>query len=152
MGKFLSRFLFLAVFLGSYIEPLYAIEKDQKCKKFGKGFETLQDSNINGEKILDYSLICYEKDNHLILATNANQDNNITSKINVEDFWKRLKKIRESKYGIDPSWDKNINYCSNWANNIAISKGEGLVISKLVKYANNCMQTLEFMTNSVMDD
>ena len=39
-------------------------------------------------------------------------DKNITSKIDVDSFWLEVKKVREIKYGVDASWDKNMDYCS----------------------------------------
>ena len=37
---------------------------------------------------------------------------NVITKIEIDDFWKQLKEIRETKYGIDEVWEKNIDYCS----------------------------------------
>ena len=79
-------------------------------------------------------------------------DEKITSKVDVETFWKQLKETREIKYGKDEGWDKNMDYCSYWSENIALTKGEGLVMSKLIKYADKCMNTLNFMTRFMFDE
>ena len=78
-------------------------------------------------------------------------DKNITSKIDVQTFWKQVKETRELKYGKDPSWDKNMDYCSYFSEKIAVSKGEGLVMSNLIKYADKCMKTLNLMTKYVLE-
>ena len=90
----------------------------------------------------------------LFLATaNSEQwDKNITTKIDVESFWKQVKETRESKYGVDKEWDKNMDYCSYFAEKIALSKGEGLIMSKLIKYANKCHKTLNLMTNYLLEE
>ena len=86
-------------------------------------------------------------------ATHSEEwDKNITSKIDVDSFWLEVKKVREIKYGVDASWDKNMDYCSYWSDQIAKSKGEGLVMSKLIKYADKCMNTLNFMTKYMLDE
>ena len=88
-----------------------------------------------------------------LISANAEQwDKNITTKIDVESFWKQVKETREIKYGKDPSWDKNMDYCSYFAEKIAVSKGEGYVMSKLIKYANKCHQTLNFMTKYMLEN
>ena len=79
-------------------------------------------------------------------------DKNITSKIDVQTFWKQVKETREIKYGKDEGWDKNMDYCSYWSENIALTKGEGLVMSNLIKYADKCMNTLNFMTKYMLDE
>ena len=79
-------------------------------------------------------------------------DKKITSKVDVATFWKQLKETREIKYGKDEGWDKNMDYCSYWSENIALSKGEGLVMSKLIKYADKCMNTLQFMTKYILEE
>ena len=79
-------------------------------------------------------------------------DKNITSKIDVQTFWKQVKETREIKYGKDEGWNKNIDFCSYWSENIALTKGEGLVMSKLIKYADKCMNTLNFMTKYMLDE
>ena len=89
----------------------------------------------------------------LIIDANAEQwDKNITTKIDVESFWNKVKEIRELKYGKDPSWDKNMDYCSNFAEQIAVSKGEGYVMSNLIKYADKCHKTLNFMTKYILEE
>ena len=72
-------------------------------------------------------------------------DKNITTKIDVDTFWKEVKDTRKLKYGEDIGWDTNMDYCSYFAENIAKSKGEGYVMSQLIKYADKCMNTLNFM-------
>ena len=79
-------------------------------------------------------------------------DENITTKIDVQTFWKQVKETREIKYGKDDGWDKNMDYCSYWSENIALTKGEGLVMSNLIKYADKCMNTLNFMTKYMLDE
>ena len=79
-------------------------------------------------------------------------DKNITTKIDVQTFWKQVKETREIKYGKDEGWDKKMDYCSYLSENIALSKGEGLVMSKLIKYADKCMNTLNFMTQYVLEE
>ena len=88
----------------------------------------------------------------LMTANSEQWDKNITTKIDVESFWKQVKETREIKYGKDPSWDKNMDYCSYFAEKIAISKGEGLAMSKLIKYSNKCHQTLNFMTKYLLNE
>ena len=86
-------------------------------------------------------------------SANAEQwDKNITTKIDVESFWKQVKETREIKYGKDPSWDKNMDYCSYFAEKIALSKGEGYVMSNLIKYADKCHKTLNFMTKYLLEE
>ena len=86
------------------------------------------------------------------ITANAEQwDKNITTKVDVETFWKQLKETREIKYGRDEGWDKNMDYCSYWSENIALTKGEGLVMSNLITYADKCMNTLNLMTKYVLE-
>ena len=88
----------------------------------------------------------------LFISANAEQwDKNIITKVEVETFWNQVKKTRALKYGEDPSWDKNMDYCSYFAEKIALSKGEGFVMSKLIEYADKCHQTLNFMTNYLLE-
>ena len=84
-------------------------------------------------------------------AHSQQTDENINTKIDVEYFWNQIKKTREIKYGVDKHWNKNMDYCSYFAENIALTKGEGLVMSKLVKYANKCHHTLNFMTKYLLE-
>tara|TARA_B100001057_G_scaffold471652_1_gene534189 strand:- start:134 stop:460 length:327 start_codon:yes stop_codon:yes gene_type:complete len=87
------------------------------------------------------------------ITANAEQwDKNITTKVDVESFWNQVKETREIKYGKDSSWDKNMNYCSYFAEKIAVSKGEGYVMSNLIKYADKCHKTLNFMTRYMLDE
>ena len=86
------------------------------------------------------------------ITANAEQwDKNITTKVDVESFWNQVKETREIKYGKDEGWDKNMDYCSYWSENIALTKGEGLVMSNLIKYAGKCMNILNFMTKNVLE-
>ena len=88
-----------------------------------------------------------------LISANAEQwDKNITTKIDVESFWKQVKETREIKYGKDPSWDKNMDYCSYFAEKIALSKGEGYLMSNLIKYADKCHKTLNFMTKYLLEE
>ena len=79
------------------------------------------------------------------------RDAKITTKIDVETFWKQIKKTREIKYGKDSAWEINFDYCSNWSNKIAISKGEGYVMSNLIRSTNKCLNTLGLMTKYVLE-
>ena len=74
---------------------------------------------------------------------------NVITKIEVDDFWNQLKEIRKIKYGIDEEWEINIDYCSNWSKRAAISNGEGYIMSNLVTYTNICMETLSKMNDMV---
>tara|TARA_Y100001978_G_scaffold141115_1_gene126302 strand:+ start:226 stop:543 length:318 start_codon:yes stop_codon:yes gene_type:complete len=88
-----------------------------------------------------------------LATTNSEQwDKNITTKVDVDSFWKQVKETRERKYGVDKEWDKNMDYCSYFAEKIALSKGEGLIMSKLIKYANKCHKTLNLMTNYLLEE
>ena len=80
------------------------------------------------------------------------RDTKITTKVDVETFWKQLKKIREIKYGKDSDWEINFDYCSNWSNKIAISKGEGYIMSNLIRYTHKCLETLGLMTKNVLEE
>ena len=82
---------------------------------------------------------------------NKERDSKITTKIDVETFWKQVKKIRESKYGKDSAWEINFDYCSNWSSKIAIIKGEGYVMSNLIRYTHKCLNTLGLMTKYVLE-
>ena len=77
---------------------------------------------------------------------------NIITKIEVDDFWKQLKEIRELKYGIDEKWEINIDYCSNWSEGVALSKDGGYIMSNLVAYTNMCMDTLNKMTEMIYSE
>ena len=80
------------------------------------------------------------------------RDAKITTKIDVETFWEQVKKTREIKYGKDSAWEINFDYCSNWSNKIAISKGEGYVMSNLIQYTKKCLNTLRLMTKYVLEE
>ena len=45
-----------------------------------------------------------------------------------------------------------MDYCSYFAEKIAVSKGEGYVMSNLIKYADKCHKTLNFMTRYMLDE
>ena len=92
--------------------------------------------------------LCYP---FFVTANSEQWDKNITTKVNVESFWKQVKETRERKYGVDTEWDKNMDYCSYFAEKIALSKEEGLIMSKLIKYANKCHKTLNLMTNYLLE-
>ena len=79
------------------------------------------------------------------------RETKITTKVDVETFWEQLKKIREIKHGKDSAWEINFDYCSNWSTKIAISKGEGYVMSKLIRYTQKCLNTLGLMTKYVLE-
>ena len=87
-----------------------------------------------------------------INANSKQWEQKITTKVDVESFWNQLKKTRAIKYGVDKDWDKNMDYCSYFAEKIALSKGEGLVMSKLIKYSNKCHQTLNIMTKYLLNE
>jgi hypothetical protein len=88
----------------------------------------------------------------LITANAEKWDKKITTKVDVETFWNQVKETREIKYGKDPSWDKNMDYCSYFAEKIALSKGEGYLMSNLIKYADKCHKTLNFMTKYLLEE
>ena len=82
---------------------------------------------------------------------NKDRDAKITTKIDVETFWKQVKKTREIKYGKNSAWEVNFDYCSNWSSKIAISKGEGYIMSNLIRYTHKCLNTLDLMTKYVLE-
>ena len=45
-----------------------------------------------------------------------------------------------------------MDYCAYFSEKIALAKGEGLVMSNLIKYADKCMNTLNFMTDYVLNE
>ena len=81
----------------------------------------------------------------LLIPFFSYSNENVITKIEIDDFWKQLKDIRETKYGIDEVWEKNIDYCSDWSERVALSKDEGFIMSNLVAYTNICMDTLSKM-------
>lgn len=83
---------------------------------------------------------------------NKGRDAKITTKIDIETFWKQVKKTREMKYGKDSDWDINFDYCSYWSSKIAILKGEGYIMSNLIRYTNKCLNTLGLMTKYVLEE
>ena len=87
----------------------------------------------------------------LITAKTEQLDKNITTKVDVKSFWNQLKRTREIKYGINEEWNRNIDYCSYWSEKVALSKGEELVVSNLMKYATKCMATLKQMTKTMYE-
>ena len=104
------------------------------------------------QKIFQRFLIIFFVSPFFITSKAEQWDKNITTKVDVESFWNQLKEIREKKYGVDKDWDKNMDYCSYFAEKIALSKGEGLVMNKLIKYADKCHQTLNFMTKYLLEE
>ena len=44
-----------------------------------------------------------------------------------------------------------MDYCSYFSEKIAVSKGEGYVISNLINYADKCHNTVNFMTRYMLD-
>ena len=80
------------------------------------------------------------------------RDTKITTKVDVETFWKQLKKIREIKYGKDLALEINFDYCSNWSSKIATLKEEGYVMSNLIRYTSKCLRTLGLMTKYVLQE
>ena len=98
------------------------------------------------KKIFLKFLIVYLFSPFLITSKAEQWDKNITTKVDVESFWNQVKETREKKYGVDKDWNRNMDYCSYFSEKIAISKGEGLVMSKLIKYADKCHKTLKFMS------
>ena len=104
------------------------------------------------QKIFQRFLIIFFVSPFFITSKAEQWDKNITTKVDVESFWNQLKEIREKKYGVDKDWDKNMDYCSHFAEKIALSKGEGLIMSKLIKYANKCHKTLNLMTNYFLEE
>ena len=78
----------------------------------------------------------------LLIPFFSYSNENVITKIEIDGFWKQLKEIRETKYGIDEVWEKNIDYCSDWSERVALSKDEGFIMSNLVTYTNICMETL----------
>ena len=83
---------------------------------------------------------------------NKERDSKIITKIDVETFWKQVKKTREIKYGKDSAWDINFDYCRNWSSKIAISKGEAYVMSNLIRYKHKCFKTLGLMTKYFLEE
>ena len=83
---------------------------------------------------------------------NKKWDSKITTKVDIETFWERVKETREIKYGKDSNWETNFDYCSNWSNKIAIIKGEGYVMSNLIRYMHKCLNTLGLMTKNVLEE
>ena len=102
-------------------------------------------------KIFSQFLVIYLISTFFTKVSSEQLNKNITTKVDVEYFWNRIKKTREIKYGVDKDWNKNMDYCSYFAEKIALSKGEGLVMSKLIKYANKCHNTLNLMTEYILE-
>ena len=87
-----------------------------------------------------------------LTANSEKGDKNIRTKVDVKSFWNQIKKTREIKYGVDKGWDKNMDYCSYFAEKIALSHGEGLVVSNLIKYVNKCHYTLNLITKYMLQE
>ena len=47
---------------------------------------------------------------------------------------------------------EEMDYCSYFSEKISLTKREGLVMSNLIKYADKCMNTLNFMTKYMLDE
>ena len=103
------------------------------------------------QKIFQRFLIIFFVSPFFITSKAEQWDKNITTKVDVESFWNQLKEIREKKYGVDKDWDKNMDYCSYFAEKIAISKGEGYIMSNLIRYTHKCLNTLGLMTKYVLE-
>ena len=169
MKLFSSKLILFSLISGSVLTPLNASntqtfwnpqgEKQKKCSAWSNRFLTAKDGTYTQTKLDKYVQMCienYDSMKKLKYVSNTKKeskwDENITTKIDVQTFWKQVKETREIKYGKDKGWDKNMDYCSYWSENIALSKGEGLVMSKLIKYADKCMNTLNFMTKYMLDE
>ena len=169
MKIFSSKFILFSLISGSILTPLSAGnvqafwnpqgEKKEKCSEWSNRFLTAKDDTFTQTKLYKYVQMCvenYESMKKLKYVSNTKTDpkwdEKITSKIDVQTFWKQVKETREIKYGKDEGWDKNMDYCSYWSENIALTKGEGLVMSNLIKYADKCMNTLNFMTKYMLDE
>ena len=169
MKIFSSKLILFSYISGSVLTPLNTKnihtflhpkgEKQQKCSAWSNRFPAAKKGTFTQTKFDKYLQIClrnYESIKKLKYVSNTKTeskwDRNITTQIDVQTFWKQVKETREIKYGKDEGWDKNMDYCSYWSENIALSKGEGLVMSKLIKYADKCMNTLNFMTKYMLDE
>ena len=169
MKIFSSKLILFSLISGSVLTPLNGQniqtiwnpegEKQQICSAWSSRFLTTKDDTFTQTKLEKYVQMCvenYESMKKLKYVSNTKKDPNwdekISTKIDVQTFWKQVKETREIKYGKDEGWNKNIDYCSYWSENIALTKGEGLVMSKLIKYADKCMNTLNFMTRFMFDE
>ena len=169
MNKITSKLILFSLISGSVLIPLNAKnietiwnpqgDKRQKCSSWSNRFLTAKDGTFTQIKLDKYVQICvenYESMKKLKYVSNTitdpKRDEKITTKIDVKTFWNQVKETREIKYGKDKGWNKNMDYCSYWSENIALTKEEGLVMSKLIKYADKCMNTLNFMTRFVLDE
>jgi len=45
-----------------------------------------------------------------------------------------------------------MDYCSYLAEKIALLKGEGYIMSNLIKYADKCHKTLNFMIRFILEE
>tara|TARA_B100000161_G_scaffold201142_1_gene146879 strand:- start:229 stop:564 length:336 start_codon:yes stop_codon:yes gene_type:complete len=83
---------------------------------------------------------------------NKERDAKITSKIDVETFWKQVKKTREIKYGKDLAF----SFCNgNFVRPIAaIIKIDipSYIMSNLIRYTSKCLETLGLMTKYVLQE
>ena len=169
MKKFSSKLILFSLISGSFLTPLNARniqtfwnpqgEKQQKCSSWSNRFLTAKDGNYSQTKLDKYVQMCIENYDSMKklkyvsnTKTQSKGDEKITSKVDVQTFWKQVKATRKIKYGKDDGWDKNMDYCSYWSENIALTKGVGLVMAKLIKYADKCMNTLNFMTRYTLDE
>ena len=69
--------------------------------------------------------------------------------VTMNEFWKELKETREIKYGSDPHFEKNIDYCRHFGEISVLHKGDEWNLKNIVKYCYYCMNTLNGMTREV---
>ena len=67
----------------------------------------------------------------------------------MNEFWKELKETREIKYGSDPHFEKNIDYCRHFGETSVLHREEEFNLKNIVKYSYYCMNTLNGMTREV---
>ena len=140
MKKFSSKLILFSLISGSFLTPLNAKniqtfwnpqgEKQQKCSSWSNRFLTAKDGNYSQTKLDKYVQMCIENYDSMKklkyvsnTKTQSKGDEKITSKVDVQTFWKQVKATRKIKYGKDDGWDKNMDYCSYWSENIALTKG-----------------------------
>ena len=70
-------------------------------------------------------------------------------KVTMDEFWKELKETREIKYGYDPHFEKNLDYCRHFGEISVLHKGDEWNLKNIVKYCYYCMNTLNGMTREV---
>ena len=69
--------------------------------------------------------------------------------VSMNEFWKELKETREIKYGSDPHFEKNIDYCRHFGETSVLHREEEFNLKNIVKYSYYCMNTLNGMTREV---